>query len=158
MQYDKKLVRMHFNDTVTSFLLHSQAILMYAFWLFCVPVVLQATHWHQYSSRPKIFSTCCLVMSIVTCMTGSAAKQTQESSSEWWMPGWAELSVHSFDGICRMKRPQVYIFFFQGRKTNGLKWIPDCILYLELNWRSNLTKLGRGNKQRAIIIYTHSAC
>lgn len=26
------------------FLVHSQAILMYAFWLFWVPVVLQATH------------------------------------------------------------------------------------------------------------------
>ena len=57
-----------------SFWIHSQAILIYAFWLFWVPVVLQATHWHQYSSRPKIFSTCCLVISIVTCMTGSAAR------------------------------------------------------------------------------------
>lgn len=84
---------------------HSQAILMYAFWLFWVPVVLQATHWHQYSSRPKIFSTCCLVISIVTSMTGRAAKQkdafcpfctnrAMSFGNQWKMNKWKTLILH----------------------------------------------------------------
>lgn len=66
---------------------------MYAFWLFWVPVVLQATHWHQYWSRPKIFSTCCLMMSIVTCMTGRAAKQTQEGPSRRGEHGFSSSAI-----------------------------------------------------------------
>lgn len=44
-----------------------------AFWLLVVPEELQATHWHQYSSSPKIFSTCWRVTSMRTSITGSPA-------------------------------------------------------------------------------------
>lgn len=50
---------------------HSQAMRTKAFWLLVVPEELQATHWHQYSSSPKIFSTCWRVTSMRTSITGS---------------------------------------------------------------------------------------
>lgn len=85
------------NTLLEIFFLHLQAILIYAFWLFWVPVVLQATHWHQYSSRPKIFSTCCLVISIVTCMIGSAAKKKQKNQTKikHHNRGWAHVQSPS---------------------------------------------------------------
>lgn len=60
---------------------HSQAMRTKAFWLLVVPEELQATHWHQYSSSPKIFSTCWRVTSMRTSITGSPATGRQHVST-----------------------------------------------------------------------------
>lgn len=40
-----------------------------------VPEELHATHWHQYSSSPNTFSTCCLETLMRTSMAGSPGGQ-----------------------------------------------------------------------------------
>lgn len=56
----------------------SQAMRTWALRLFVVPAELQATHWHQKSSRPNSSSTCCRVISILASLTTRPERQIEK--------------------------------------------------------------------------------